>query len=49
MESIQLDPQAEIVTVILDHVTDRLHFHFVKSKGSLSTEATGKVMLAVPN
>ena len=45
MESVQLDPQAEIVTVILDVVTDRLHFHFVKSKSSLPTEK--KVMLAV--
>jgi len=45
MESVQLDPQAEIVTVILDVVTDLAHFHFVKSKGSLSDKATKKVML----
>ena len=32
MQEMQLDPQAEIVTVIMDVVTDKLHFHFVKDK-----------------
>ena len=43
----QLDPEADIVTVIMDVVTDKRHFHlFVKSKGS-SSITKAKVVLAL--
>ena len=46
METMPLDPQADIVTMIIDVVTDKLHFHLVKAKSGSSLE--GKVMLARP-
>lgn len=37
MEAAELDPQASIVTVIMDVVTDQRHFHFVTEKAGPST------------
>ena len=39
METVDLDPQADIVTVILDVVTDQRHFHFVKPKAEAEARA----------
>jgi hypothetical protein len=42
MEAAELDPQASIVTVIMDVVTDQRHFHFVKEKAGPSTGPSAK-------
>ena len=42
MEAAELDPQASIVTVIMDVVTDQRHFHFVTEKAGPSTGPSNK-------
>lgn len=37
LDTVQLDPSADIITIIIDTVTDKKHLHFVKTGTSAST------------
>jgi hypothetical protein len=39
LDTVEFDPSADIVTVIIDTVTDKRHLHFVKAGTSASTSA----------
>lgn len=39
VNTVELDPAADIVTIIIDTVTDKSHLHFVKAGTSASTES----------
>jgi hypothetical protein len=46
VDTVELDPAADIVTIIIDTVTDKRHLHFVKAGTSASTDAYfNKVLL----
>lgn len=46
LESVTLDPSADIVTVILDTVTDQRNIHLVKTGTTTSDAMFEKVLLA---
>ena len=46
LESVTLDPSADIVTVILDTVTDQRNIHLVKNGSTTSDAMFEKVLLA---
>ena len=45
LDTVDLDPSADIITIIIDTVTDKRHLHFVKPGTSASTSAHFKKVL----